>query len=160
MAYTQYTFDLGEYTAYEIKFVGRNGAKGEKRAKRQKATPEQMSRQNQWNKEKNTRYVILANFHTGDAWTTLKYPRGMRPDADRMRADWKKIQTSNDCILQEAWHPIQVGEENGDRKAWRTAYTSPGKPYRQHRPCDQGDVAENNRGFVDKRTQLREYSSV
>ena len=31
MAYTQYTFDLGEYTAYEIKFVGRNGAKGEKR---------------------------------------------------------------------------------------------------------------------------------
>lgn len=89
MAYTQYTFDLGEYTAYEIKFVGRNGAKGEKRAKRQKATPEQMSRQNQWNKEKNTRYVILANFHTGDAWTTLKYPRGTRPDADRMRADWK-----------------------------------------------------------------------
>lgn len=91
MAYTQYTFDLGEYTAYEIKFVGRNGAKGEKRAKRQKATPEQMSRQNQWNKEKNTRYVILANFHTGDAWTTLKYPRGTRPDADRMRADWKKF---------------------------------------------------------------------
>ena len=38
MAYTQYTFDLGEYTAYEIKFVGRNGAKGEKRAKRDKAT--------------------------------------------------------------------------------------------------------------------------
>lgn len=91
MTYTQYTFDLGEYTAYEIKFVGRNGAKGEKRAKRQKATPEQMSRQNQWNKEKNLRYVILANFHTGDAWTTLKYPRGTRPDADRMRADWKKF---------------------------------------------------------------------
>lgn len=91
MAYTQYTFDLGEYTAYEIKFVGRNGAKGEKRAKRQKATPEQMSRQNQWNKEKNIRYVILANFHTGDAWTTLKYPRGTRPNADRMRKDWKKF---------------------------------------------------------------------
>lgn len=91
MAYTQYTFYLGEYTAYEIKFVGRNGAKGEKRAKRQKATPEQMSRQNQWNKEKNIRYVILANFHTGDAWTTLKYPRGTRPNADRMRKDWKKF---------------------------------------------------------------------
>lgn len=30
MAYTQYTFDLGEYTAYEIKFVGRNGAKERK----------------------------------------------------------------------------------------------------------------------------------
>lgn len=82
MAYTQYTFYLGEYTAYEIKFVGRN------RAKRDKVTPEQVKRQNQWLKIK---YVIIANFNTGDSWTTLKYPRGTRPDADRMRKDWKKF---------------------------------------------------------------------
>lgn len=91
MAYTQYTFDLGEYTAYEIKFVGRNGAKGERRAKRDKATPEQVKRQNQWLKEKKIKYVIIANFNTGDSWTTLKYPRGTRPDADRMRKDWKNF---------------------------------------------------------------------
>ena len=91
MAYTQYTFDLGEYTAYEIKFVGRNGAKGEKRAKRDKATPEQVKRQNQWLKEKKIKYVIIANFNTGDSWTPLKYPRGPRPDADRMRKDWKNF---------------------------------------------------------------------
>lgn len=37
-----------------------------------------------------------------------------------------------------------MGEENGDRKAWRTAYTSPGKPYRQH------TLAEAKVGYTDK----------
>ena len=45
MAYIKDTYELGEYMAYEYKFVGRNGAKGEKREKRRKATPEQMARQ-------------------------------------------------------------------------------------------------------------------
>ena len=34
MAYIKDTYELGEYMAYEYKFVGRNGAKGEKREKR------------------------------------------------------------------------------------------------------------------------------
>ena len=34
----------------EYKFAGKYGAKGEKRAKRKKATPEQMAKQNQINK--------------------------------------------------------------------------------------------------------------
>lgn len=46
MAYIQDTYYLGDYIATEIKFIGRNGAKGERRAKKIKATPEQMARQN------------------------------------------------------------------------------------------------------------------
>lgn len=52
MAYIQDTYYLGDYIATEIKFIGRNGAKGERRAKKIKATPEQMARQNQWTREK------------------------------------------------------------------------------------------------------------
>lgn len=81
MAYIQDTYYLGDYIATEIKFIGRNGAKGERRAKKIKATPEQMARQNQWTREKKEKYLILANFRTGDVWVTLKYPRGTRPDS-------------------------------------------------------------------------------
>ena len=34
MAYIQDTYYLGDYIATEIKFIGRNGAKGERRAKK------------------------------------------------------------------------------------------------------------------------------
>lgn len=44
MAYIQDTYYLGDYIATEIKFIGRNGAKGERRAKKIKATPEQMAK--------------------------------------------------------------------------------------------------------------------
>lgn len=79
MAYIKDTYELGEYMAYEYKFVGRNGAKGEKREKRRKATPEQMARQNQWTRQKKMTYTIRANFKSGDSWITLKYPRGTKP---------------------------------------------------------------------------------
>ena len=39
MAYIKDTYELGEYMAYEYKFVGRNGAKGEK-GKREEKPPQ------------------------------------------------------------------------------------------------------------------------
>lgn len=84
-------YELGEYMAYEYKFVGRNGAKGEKREKRRKATPEQMARQNQWTRQKKMTYTIRANFKSGDSWITLKYPRGTKPDPEMMKKHWKSF---------------------------------------------------------------------
>lgn len=73
---SKYTFcDSNEY---EYKFAGNYGAKGEKRAKRKKATPEQVKRQNQWIKETKVRRLIKVNFRPGDLWETLKYPQGTR----------------------------------------------------------------------------------
>lgn len=63
---------------HEYKYMGRYGAKGEKRAKRKKATPEQICMQNQRNREKKVRRLIKANFTQGDYWLTLKYPKGTR----------------------------------------------------------------------------------
>lgn len=76
---------------YEYKFAGRYGAKGEKRAKRKKATPEQVKRQNQWNKEKKVRRLIKANFQPGDLWETLKYPKGTRKPLSDVVADMSEF---------------------------------------------------------------------
>ena len=62
----------------ECKYAGKYGAKGEKRAKRKKPTPEQVAKQNQINKENRIRRLIKANFYPSDLWVTLKYPKGTR----------------------------------------------------------------------------------
>ena len=62
-------------TEYEYKFIGNYGAKGEKRAPKQKRTPEDIERQNQYQRQKTVRHLIKANFTQGDYWTTLTYPK-------------------------------------------------------------------------------------
>lgn len=75
MAYQETIYDLGDVVEHEFTFMGNYGAKGEKRAPRTKATPEQMERQNHTNKVKRVRRVILLNFQPWDLWLTMKYPR-------------------------------------------------------------------------------------
>lgn len=71
-------FDLGRENEIEIKFPGKYGAKGEKRHGRVKATPDQIKRQNQRNRETYVRRLIMLNFVEHDLWCTLKYPAGTR----------------------------------------------------------------------------------
>ena len=75
---------------YEIKYKGKYGAKGEKRAKRKKATPEQIKMQNQRNREKNVRRLIKANFGENDYWITLKYPKGTRLKIEDVKKHMKQ----------------------------------------------------------------------
>lgn len=76
---------------YEYKYAGKYGAKGERRAKRKKATPDQIKKQNQFNKEKRMRRLIKANFEEGDHWTTLKYTEGTRKLPDEVKNDMQKF---------------------------------------------------------------------
>lgn len=76
---------------YEYKFAGKYGAKGEKRAKKKKATPEQVRKQNQRNKEKKMRRLIKANFCTADYWVTLKYPKGTRKPMEEVKKDLREF---------------------------------------------------------------------
>lgn len=76
---------------YEFKYAGRYGAKGEKRGKRKRASPEQIKKQNQTIRENNVRRLIKANFDEYDLWCTLKYPRGARPPLEQVRDDTKKF---------------------------------------------------------------------
>lgn len=83
------TWRFSHSIEYEIKYAGKYGAKGEKRKKRKKATPEQIKKQNQQNREKYVRRLIKANFTLGDYWATLKYPEGTRKTIKQIRKDLK-----------------------------------------------------------------------
>lgn len=87
MAYFKKTYDMGDVIDYEYSFAGNYGAKGEKRAARVKATPEQIARQNLTNKAKRVRRTIILNFHPWDLWLTLKYPRGTRKTSKEVLKD-------------------------------------------------------------------------
>lgn len=76
--YWRDTFKLVSRNEIEIKFPGNYGAKGEKRAKPIKRSPEVIEKQNQRNRETYVRRLILLNFKAYDHWCTLKYPAGTR----------------------------------------------------------------------------------
>ena len=52
MAFGVTTYDCGDVIEYEYNFMGKQGAKGEKRAPHKKATPDQIAKQNTANKVK------------------------------------------------------------------------------------------------------------
>ncbi len=87
MAYIHDTWIFSGSIEHEYKYKGKYGAKGEKRQQRKRATPEQISRQNQRNREKNMRRLIKANFREEDLWVTLKYPKGTRKPLDEVKGD-------------------------------------------------------------------------
>lgn len=104
---------------YEYKFAGNYGAKGEKRQKKQKRTPEDIQRQNQYQKSKTVRRLLKANFSKGDYWTTLTYAKGvsksiddvskdLRNFLDRIKRAYKKQDTPCKYIYR-----IEIGSRGG-----------------------------------------------
>lgn len=72
---------------------GRFGARGEKRQKKKKATPEQVKKQNQLNKAKNARRRIKNNFEPGDYYWTFTFKKECRPpDMESAKEIWTKLQ--------------------------------------------------------------------
>lgn len=90
MAYKETVYECGDVIEHEINFAGNYGAKGEKRAPRRKATPEQIKKQNLANKIKKVKREIILNFRPWDLWLTLKYPRGTRKYTKEVLEDVKK----------------------------------------------------------------------
>lgn len=91
MAYWKDTWRFRDSNEIEYKFAGRYGAKGEKRKPKKKASPEQIAKQNQRNKEIRTRRLIKENFEKGDIWSCCKYPKGMRLDVKEVKDDKKRF---------------------------------------------------------------------
>lgn len=89
MAYWMDAWRFPNSTEYEFKYAGNYGAKGEKRRKKEKATPEQIKKQNQLNREKRMRRLIKDNFFPNDLWTTLKYPKGTRKSLKEVKKDFR-----------------------------------------------------------------------
>lgn len=89
--YIQDKWEIKDTIEYEIKYLGKYGEKGAKREKKHKATPEQIKKQNQKNREKRMRRLIKANFDKGDLWITLKYPKGTRKETSEVKDDLRKF---------------------------------------------------------------------
>lgn len=65
--------------------------RGKKREKRKRPTPEQMRKQNQYNREKKTRRIIKANFKENDYWLTLTYKNGRKTSVEQAKSDKRKF---------------------------------------------------------------------
>ena len=91
MAYKQITFTFRNSREVSLFYDGRYGARGEKRAPKRKATPEQIQKQNQHNRERTVRHYINENFTEEDYWVTLKYPAGTKKSVPEMREDFTKF---------------------------------------------------------------------
>lgn len=104
---------------HEYKYAGNYGAKGEKRQKRKKATPEQIKKQNQLNREKKMRRLIKANFTENDMWVCLKYPKGTRKPLEEIKDDMsrflRKLRTAyrkNEEELKYIYR-LEIGKRGG-----------------------------------------------
>ncbi len=89
--YVRDIFYFSDSIEVEEKHSGRYGAPGERRRKRQKPTPEQIAKQNQWRRERDLRRLLKANFAEHDYWITLTYRRDIRPDMEKAKRDIKKM---------------------------------------------------------------------
>lgn len=79
MAYIDKRYYLKNVIEVEEYHTARYGAPGEKRGKKKKPTPEQIERQNQYNKEKVARRKLREHFEVNDYFTCLTYEREARP---------------------------------------------------------------------------------
>ncbi len=111
----------GNILEHEIKAKGKYGKPGEKRGKRSKTTPEQIRKQNHWNRTKYIYRILNLNFEEHFAtFITLTYRRDERPETieelkkhkkkfmDGMRAEYKKHGVPFKWICR-----IEVGKKGG-----------------------------------------------
>lgn len=63
------TYDLGNVIERQEYLDGRYGAPGEKRAKKKKATPEEVEQVNQWTRERKARHRLRICRRNGCKWT-------------------------------------------------------------------------------------------
>lgn len=119
MAYCMETWKFRYSIEREYKYKGRYGAKGEKRAEKVKATPEQIKKQNQRNREKTIRRLIKANFMPADLWCTLKYPAGTRKPIKEVMKDIRKFHDAMRREYKKAGEPykfiyrVEIGKHGG-----------------------------------------------
>lgn len=119
MAHRHDVYKYGRFIEHEFKFVGKFGAKGEQRAEKKKATPEQVEKQNQYNREKKVLRKMRYNFEPGDLWITLKLPKGERLPADEILKirdkffrNLRNVYKKRERVLKYMYR-IEIGERGG-----------------------------------------------
>ncbi len=88
----EYRLRQSKWIEIEEYIDSRYGAKGQKRQKKRKATPEQVKKQNQLNKAKRARRMLMHNFEEDDYYFTLTFKKELRPDMEGAKKIWGKLQ--------------------------------------------------------------------
>lgn len=78
--YTKVTYELGEIKEIQKYIPGNYGAPGCAREKKRKRTPEEIKKNNHYNKVRRVQRLILANFGEGDLHLVLTYKKDLRPE--------------------------------------------------------------------------------
>lgn len=73
------TYDLGNVIERQEYLDGRYGAPGEKRAKKKKATPEEVEQVNQWTRERKARHRLRMYFKVNDYFFIPLFIRRIKP---------------------------------------------------------------------------------
>ena len=80
MAYKKKIHTFNNAIEIEEYHTGRYGAPGQQRVEKKKATPEQVEKRNQWQKEKIARHRLRTYFKVNDYFTDLTYRIESRPN--------------------------------------------------------------------------------
>ena len=119
LAYTETNYISANYIEHEIYYAGNYGAKGEKRSERQKPTPLEIKKNNNWNKVKYYRRLMQLNFYPGDLWTCLKYKAGTRKDINLVKSDLRSFFSHLRKAYKKAGYPLmfiyklEIGKRGG-----------------------------------------------
>lgn len=100
---------------------GRYGAPGEKRRKKKEATPEQIRKRNQWNRERTARHKLKTWFHENDYLMLLTYRRDARPpNMEAAKEDFKKATKKIRNAYKKKGHELRWMRniEVGPKGAW------------------------------------------
>lgn len=79
MAYKKKTYRFENAIEIEEYHTAKYGAPGQKRMSKKKATPEQIEKRNQYNREKRARHKLRKYFETDDYYTDLTFRKEARP---------------------------------------------------------------------------------
>ncbi len=107
------------FNDHEYNWKGKYGAKGEKRKKKKKPTPEQIRENNQRNREKYVQRTIALNFIPKDLWVCCKYPKGIRLPYSEVKRDvnffLRKLREAykKKGIPLKYFFRMEVGKEGG-----------------------------------------------
>lgn len=166
--------EINNKIEYEKYYDGRFGAPGVPREKKQKATPEDMARQNYWRKCRELRRILELNFKGGDMYLTLTCrteerpsmedaPKVIRQFRDRLAREYKKRGWEFKYVITcevgsrgaVHWHMIMNYEQEGKDSAWdlvRKHWTR-GRPFME--PLDEDREYKRLAEYIVKETGRR-----
>lgn len=113
-------YDLGLMMEVDEYWDGRYGARGEKRKEKRNVTPEQVRRQNQFNRTRRLRRRMRANFAEGDLYWTFTFSKDRRPESMQEAREiwtWFQRKLREMCKKQKRQFKWVIRIERGSRGA-------------------------------------------